>query len=229
MTPTNSSSPLNWRVVQTADGSPTLWDEAFQAHYHSLQGARSESWYVFLEAGGVEARLREGRPTRVLEIGLGTGLNFALTHTLAAQHAAHLTYTALEARPLPPEVLDAYHQAAGTPPEIVNALLELPKVGPLDLTHLDFQVGDVQELAMHLPPSAFDAVYYDAFAPKHAPAMWTDSVLARTATSLAPGGILATFSVTGRVRRYLESLGLHVDILPGFGTKREMLRAQRPG
>jgi tRNA U34 5-methylaminomethyl-2-thiouridine-forming methyltransferase MnmC len=63
----------------TADGSVTLFSSRYGQTFHSRHGAAAESWHVFVEGSGVGARLRARLPTRVLEVGFGTGLNFFLT------------------------------------------------------------------------------------------------------------------------------------------------------
>ena len=67
-------------VRTTADGSPTLYVPALDEHYHSHHGAAQESRHVFI-AAGLQPLLEAGLgqpdrpPSRLLEVGLGTGLN----------------------------------------------------------------------------------------------------------------------------------------------------------
>ncbi len=56
--------------------------------------------------------------------------------------------------------------------------------------------------------------------------MWSDAVLAAVARRSAPGARLATFTVSGVVRRGLEANGFAVEKKPGFGAKRERLEAR---
>ena len=76
-------------VRRTADGSATLFVPALNEHYHSQHGARQESAHVFIRHGLLPllpAAAATGQPLRILEIGLGTGLNAWLT--LEAAQAA---------------------------------------------------------------------------------------------------------------------------------------------
>jgi hypothetical protein len=74
-----------------------------------------------------------------------------------------------------------------------------------------------------------DAVYLDPFSPAVNPDAWTPDVLAALARRLRPGGVLASYTVAGHVRRALAAAGLEVAKVPGpVGGKREVLRAHRP-
>lgn len=76
----------------------------------------------------------------------------------------------------------------------------------------------------------FDAVYLDAFSPKANPEAWQPAFLGRLASSLAPGGRLVSFTVSGEVRRALAAHGLVVSKVAGPpGGKAEVLVARRPG
>lgn len=83
-------------VIQTADGSPTLFSERYNESFHSTFGAATESRYVFLESSGVTERFRLGLPTRILEIGFGLGLNALLSCDAAIASNTPLSYHAFE-------------------------------------------------------------------------------------------------------------------------------------
>ena len=73
----------------------------------------------------------------------------------------------------------------------------------------------------------FDLIYYDAFSVQHQPEMWTDEIIAHTASFLKPGGIFVTYAITGKLKRALKSVGFTIEKLPGAPGKREMLRATK--
>ena len=89
------------RIVNTADGSRTLYSDHYEQTMHSRRGALTESRHVFLKGAGVAARLGQDEPTRVLEIGFGTGLNFFVTADAALRADTPLTYVALDATSSP--------------------------------------------------------------------------------------------------------------------------------
>lgn len=238
-----ASTPLWGDVVRTEDGSLTLHSPRFDQTFRSRHGARREALHVFVEGAGVGERLRAGRPTRVLEIGLGAATNLGQTAALAWTTGTSVAYLAIEREPLPPAAWQALDLAAWAPAPFVTAWLATVEtwshgapaaarhlsVGPLSI---DVWVDDAADLVARpafadLEP--FDAVYLDPFSPEVDPRAWAPEVLAALARKLTPGGVLATYSVQGAVRRALRAAGLEVAKRPGPpGGKREVLRARRP-
>jgi tRNA U34 5-methylaminomethyl-2-thiouridine-forming methyltransferase MnmC len=223
--------------IRSDDGSWTLESARYGESYRSRRGAVLEARHVFVEGAGVAARLEGGHATRVLEIGLGTGLNLALTATLALRHGTPLSYVAVEHDPLPAHVIASLAFEHVADPAFVAAFLAWR-------TDWDASVGDAPPVLRHgvvrlrvihadavtAPlPEGVDAVYLDGFSPRVNPELWTPSALERFALTLRPGGVLTSYSVSGQVRRGLMASGLLVEKRPGpAGGKRETLRARRP-
>ena len=67
-------------------------------HYHSTFGALTESQHIFIDKG-IE-QCQTGQP-RVLEVGMGTGLNAVLTAIWARDNARDVRYWGYELYPLP--------------------------------------------------------------------------------------------------------------------------------
>lgn len=246
--------PPRMGIVETADGSRTLFDPATGQTYHSHHGALQEAREVFLAASGVAERLAAGRDTRVLEVGLGTGLNLLACADAATTHGAGLHYRALERRPPAPDVLAALdHGRHLAHPELasawVGARAALPDApGPPRPWRIDegtFGPGITVEVALGeafaekgtftppaealLTPAWAHAIFHDAFSPAANPEAWRPHVLARLASVLAPGGALVTYTVAGAVRRALTAAGLDVRKRPGpLGGKRHTLVARAP-
>jgi len=110
----------------TADGSYTLYDPEVDQTYHSSRGAIAEARYVYLGASGAARRLAEGEELRVLEVGLGTGMNLLLTLDAATSGGALLHYRALERRPPPAEQVRRMELGRFLErPELVDAWLEI--------------------------------------------------------------------------------------------------------
>ena len=212
---------------RTADGSLTLMSERYGETYASLHGALAQSRTVFLEGSAVHVH----PAPRVLEIGFGLGLNFCTTLHNATGRGAALTYHAYEAFPISAALLTKL--AAGeTHPlwlEMLDAWDAGVRAGHLDLPstshrlHLDFADATLAPL----PPNWASAVYLDGFSPGKNPEVWTPEFLARLAHSLSPGGVLATYSAAGAVRRGLAAAGLQVEKRRGLVGKREFLVARK--
>jgi len=216
--------------ITTGDGSATLFVPALNETYHSRHGALAESRHVFIEAGLKAAFLKFGTRLNVLEVGFGTGLNALLTLQEARKHGIELWYTALELNPLSPDLLDGldYARASGHPDDeaIFRRMHDIPfnVAGEVaEMFVLEKRMVDVREFSDS--PYRYHLVYFDAFAPKVQPELWTPEVFKRLHDVMAPDGVLVTYSCKSDVRRCLEESGFRTEKIPGPPGKREMLRA----
>ncbi|HOP00470.1 MAG TPA: SAM-dependent methyltransferase, partial [Bacteroidales bacterium] len=85
------------KLVKTDDGSHTLHVPGLGEHYHSIHGAVTESTHIFIRAGLEHISLPA---VRILEYGLGTGLNMMLTYCRAAERGIKVYYHAIEKYPV---------------------------------------------------------------------------------------------------------------------------------
>ena len=233
----SNNSKIEVRV--TADGSATLFVPALNEHYHSTHGARQESAHVFIRAG-LEPLLQAGgstyeRPWRVLEVGLGTGLNAMLT-LQANQHApteSFVEYDALETVPLLPAVVASLQpewDQQGRPWAQHFALLHAaPWNVPVEMTPW-FTITKMQQPLQeaNLTAGRYQLIYFDAFAPEKQPELWTETIFAQLYTAAAPGAVLVSYCAQGQFRRNLRAAGWRTEKLPGPPGKREMTRAHKP-
>ena len=220
---------MNISIEKTADGSITLYREDIDEHYHSVKGALAESRHVYLEMGWRKAA-EMSRPVRVFEIGLGTGLNAAITAKEAFESKIATEYYAAELYPLPKETTDlivktldeqyqeAFKSVNKSPWE------EITRINP----YFSLLKMEANLITMDIP-SDLDAVYFDAFAPEKQPEMWEETIFRKIYAAMKPGGVLTTYCAKGSIRRMLQQIGFLTERLPGPpGGKREILRAAKP-
>lgn len=227
------------KIIQTSDGSPTLFSQAYNQTFHSHHGALTESRHVFLEQSGVAERLQQRYPTTVLEIGFGTGLNFFLTAGLADASDTSLLFISLEKELLSSEVVREF--ASYLPNNISDwalqyakerdCLPEIPESGCYRFhfgTHVELVLLIGNALNQSLDDYWTHAIYLDAFSPKENPELWTSGFARKLYKALEPEGTLVTYSASGAVRRALTEAGFTVTRCPGpKGGKREMVKAVR--
>ena len=222
------------KIIETEDGSHSLFVPELNETYHSFHGAYRESIHVFM-LYGLEAwysRNPEKFPVRIFEVGFGTGLNAWLSLVWAEQYRVPVLYHTIEPFPLEKVIYSQlnyievdtsiYHYA----PYFLR-LHEYPwNEGRIFSEYFNMKKDQTTLEEAVLYPS--DIVFYDAFAPSKQPELWTKDILAKVVKAMNPGGVFVTYCAKGQVKRDLAGLGLEVETLPGPPGKKEMVRAIKP-
>jgi tRNA U34 5-methylaminomethyl-2-thiouridine-forming methyltransferase MnmC len=214
-------------IITTSDGSHSLLNKNLNETYHSHHGALQESVHVFINQGLKFLLSKSPASVNIFEVGFGTGLNALLTLQLALRDNISITYTSVEAFPLEKNVWEKLNYA--TAPEDAahfQALHEAPWNSQVQINSRFTLMKLLQTLQeTTLAPSAYNLIYFDAFAPNKQPEMWELSVLRKIAESMTIGGVFVTYCAKGQLKRDLKTLGLQVETLEGPPGKKEMVRA----
>ncbi|MCF8715092.1 tRNA (5-methylaminomethyl-2-thiouridine)(34)-methyltransferase MnmD [Joostella atrarenae] len=222
------------KIIQTSDGSSTIYIEELDEHYHSKHGAIQEAYHVFIKSGFYPF-LKENSSTElsILEIGFGTGLNSFITFIEAEKTGVRVTYDGVEAYPVSLE--EVKH---------LNYVAELKAINKADVFDKMHQItwGDYHELSESFQlkkrkiffneisdKNIFDIIYFDAFGARVQPELWEVSIFKKMYDALKSNGMLVTYAAKGSVRRAMQEVGFEVERLPGPPGKREMLRAVKRG
>lgn len=214
----------------TNDGSHSLLLPGVEEHYHSTHGAIQESKHVYIHAG-LNRFAETQHPIHILEVGMGTGLNALLSYEWSLNHSIPIHYTTLEAFPLPPTLITQlnYPQLIGTDPLHMQEVFEQMHAQDWDCCRQlrnNFQFCKYHtKLENFKMTSPADLIYYDAFAPRVQPELWTTEIFGKLFQFLKKDGIFVTYCAKGEVKRNLKSAGFLVESIPGPPGKREMTRA----
>ncbi len=221
------------RIIETKDGSHSLWNEALNETYHSTHGAVQESNHVFIKNGlqyWLDINLM--KEISILEVGFGTGLNALLAVKESIDQKLKVHYTTLEAFPITSEVASqlnypqqiAIDESEKLFHQIHSTKWNIPSRITSDFI-LEKREGEIQKIS--LSESEYDVIFFDAFAPAKQPEMWELPVLEKVVQSIKTKGTFVTYCAQGQLKRNLKSLGLDVESLPGPPGKREMVRATK--
>jgi tRNA U34 5-methylaminomethyl-2-thiouridine-forming methyltransferase MnmC len=215
----------NYILRQTEDGSHTLYVPSIDETYHSIHGAINESRHVFIEAG---LSLIEKDEIRVLEIGLGTGLNAFLTAIYGEKTGKKISFTSIEKFPLEEVIWQQLNYGSALNnyslfTDIHAAAWEQEVVITPNFTLMKLQ-ADLKSLSLS---SEYDCIFFDAFSPEKQAELWTEDIFKNLYKHTADGGILTTYCAKGAVRRAMQAVGFEVERIPGPFGKREMLRARK--
>lgn len=222
----------------TADGSHTISIPALDVTFHSVHGAIQESKHVFIASAlhywlakpDIAAAPRT--PVRILEMGLGTGLNALLTFQEAHRLARPVFYQSVEQYPLSTEEVEGLNYAERLNDALLGPVLSFLHNSPWEQ---DIELSPwftlhksntaIQKLSTQ---NRFHIIYYDAFAPRAQPELWTKETFEKLLPFLEPGGIMVTYCSKTVVRKALQAAGFQVEKIQGPPFKREMLRAHKP-
>lgn len=219
-------------LVRAADGTP--YSPAFDDVYHTTAGGLGQARHVFLAGNDLPARWQGLERFTIVETGFGLGLSFLATWAAWRDdpaRCARLHFVSTEKHPFQADDLAELHAAWSELAPFADELRRHwpPLVPGFHRIHLDagrvtltLIFGDALDTLPQLEAKA-DAFYLDGFSPANNPDLWSPAVYAQLARLAAPGATLATWSVTGHVRRGLQEAGFTLERRAGFGGKREML------
>jgi len=228
---------MGLRIIETGDGSRSLYHEELDETYHSRHGALQEAKHVFIKMG-LQPLLDKKERIAVLEIGFGTGLNAWLTackvieiELESKREAMKISYVGIEAYPLSAKDLEDVNYASLTKDRSEKVLLnaiqqckweEEVEIDPrFSLTKRKLFFKEIEDA------DSFDLIYFDAFGPRVQPDLWTVDIFRKMYKALRSGGVLTTYSAKGDVRRAMMEVGFEVERVPGPPGKREMLVAKK--
>jgi len=217
------------QIINTTDGSTSLFNAELNETYHSVHGAVTESMHVFIQAGlQYYINLYNPSAISIFEVGLGTGLNCLLTILEAEKHPnIQFNYMAIDTVSMPEELVAAinYPEKLNTGRKRFQEIHSFPFNQPLILTP-NFTLHKVNgNIAQNEVEGQFNLIYFDAFGPDKQPEMWTEAILAKMYNCLNINGLLVTYCAKGQFKRNLKALGFVVENIPGPPPKREMTRA----
>lgn len=214
------------------DGIP--FSPEFDDIYFNADDPIGQSKYVFNSV--FDEIWNKKSEFNVLETGFGAGLNFLCAFKRFKNSDKFLNFVSIEKTPIAKndlakiyanfsELADVSGELLGAYPPLIRGFHRLNLAPNVTLT-LCF--GDVAEVLDELSFIA-DAVFMDGFAPAKNEAMWSEQVCAKIANLCALGASVCTYSASGALKRALQNSGFEVNLLKGYGKKREMLRAKFAG
>ncbi|WP_158962866.1 tRNA (5-methylaminomethyl-2-thiouridine)(34)-methyltransferase MnmD [Myroides fluvii] len=219
------------KIIVTSDGSHSLEVEEWGETYHSIHGAIQESNHVYIEQGLM--KFMDQEEIKILEFGLGTGLNAFLTMATTVPKQKKVVYYSIEAFPLLheeyelltfPSLLPEFQEGE----DLFKALHRVPWNREVSL-HPQVNVHKLNATfeTVKIQKCDFDVVYFDVFGYQFQPHLWSEAIFKTAYDSLRPGGVLVTYACRNPIKRNMKTAGFTIEIVPGPPGKREMLLAYK--
>ena len=213
-------SPSLFPAQETADGSLTLYHPLYKQHFHTLAGAHAEAEHKFIMPTDIKSRLASAPPIRVLDVGFGLGGNAFATLKCAREIGGRVEITALE---YDLRILSAIRKfmPAASPEAVILKELEDKHSYSAPEGKITLIEGDARKTLPALPEELrFDYIHLDGFSPDRNPELWSFDFIRLLLKSLAPDGVLVTYSASNAVRGALLRAGAHVGETEPFGRRR---------
>jgi tRNA U34 5-methylaminomethyl-2-thiouridine-forming methyltransferase MnmC len=212
----------HFRIVQTEDGTPTLFSEEFGQSMHTVDGAYREAVVKHLLPSKV---LDIDEPVvRVLDVGFGIGYNAlaVLEEFLKRSRGRFLEIVSLEKNPKAIEYIHAVF-ADKEQQRLYEIIQKLPKEKRIvgDNYSMILLAGDARQTVRALEDSHFHAIFHDPYSPAKNPELWTLEFFRELFRTAKDGCVLTTYSSAPQIRAALVEAGFIVGKGPGMGKKRE--------
>lgn len=227
-------------IIDTEDGSKTILIEGINETYHSKHGAVQEANHVFIQHGFQYFKNEAYKRLKILEIGLGSGLNAFLTLLEAERTKINVEYFGVEKYPISLdefEALNYFESLFILYPEFIDRKKEFEEYyrqifeinwETNQKISTYFSIKKIKKDFFDLTTKdggAFDLVYFDAFGSRVQPELWEEDLLSIVSSLTNDKSIISTYAAKGSFKRALTNLGFEVKKFPGPPGKREMMVA----
>lgn len=232
----------DYKIINTEDGSFTVYSPLHTEACHSVEGARSETIRYYIEGCEILKKAQTKDKVSILEIGFGIGVGLQCTLECLEENfnrtnrMPHLTYISLEKdefilNELFPKLI--WLKSHFYPPLDKLQKSVYKGVPCLELSveklRLIILLGNARSTLVQLKSETFDAIFQDAFSLQKNPELWTIEWFKLLKTFAHDETILSTYSASSRVRKAMIEANWTVKKGLKFGNKRMSTRAQVTG
>lgn len=211
----------NYTLIETEDGSNTLFSKSFNEACHSTSGASSETQLHYIKGCQIEELSSQHSPLYIFEVGFGTGLGFIETlNTL--QGKTKFIFTSVE---IDRELVEHFSNSSDF--KLIKEENDLYRFNSEDV-ELKIYIGDARESIKKIDHK-YHAIYQDAFSPKRNANLWTCEWFSDLKNIAHPDCIMSTYSASSSIRKSMIAGGWKLYTGDKFGTKRSSTRAKLTG
>lgn len=207
-------------LIETKDGSVSINSVFYNENCHSLDGARSETIYNFIEGCEIVTRFKHHSPFTIFETGLGLGYGLDCTLDIIGGHPLLFISTEIE-----PELI-SYNKKNKN--HLLWQNLKLDDCGHYIATENNQTLvvlnGDatktIEDISFYLKNNKINALFQDAFSPKKNPELWTEDWFRKLKQHAHDDCIMSTYCASRGPLEAMALAGWNINARKGFGRKK---------
>jgi len=189
------------KTITTDDGSFTLHSTKYGEAFHSLSGARTESFEKFARPGLIQSGIINKADVSLLDIGFGLGYNSGAAIELCSQQTKlNITAVEMDISIIPASFKlpqsEYYQNCENIFNKLKNKWCEtnLYTIQSEDV-ELSLLIGDARKVltSFSIDP-VFDLIFLDGFSTKQNTELWTLDFINLLLKLLNPNGLILTYS-----------------------------------
>jgi tRNA U34 5-methylaminomethyl-2-thiouridine-forming methyltransferase MnmC len=212
----------NYSLVETEDGSYTLYSKNYGEACHSLTGAIKETNFHYIDGCQIPVLKTQLDFFSILEVGFGLGLGLIETKKALMNSAAKVEFISLE---IDQDLVETYLEQENIEYEKIGKVYFFQVLPNLKVKVLVADARNSHEEIQALINKPLMAIYQDAFSPKRNQSLWTKEWFTFLVGLIDSQGILSTYSSSLSVRKTLLAAGFGLKEGGSLGMKRSSTRA----
>ena len=209
-------------LIQTEDGTSTLFLKEYSQAMHSISGAYEESLLKHVIPSKILTN--DSDVLYILDVGFGLGYNvLAIINEFIKKNTEQvLNIISLEKERFFLQFMDEI-KFNDTRDDIYSFIknVYISGEGKLKKINLKLLFGDARLSLKSLDKIKFHAVFQDPFSPSKNPELWTVNYFCKLKELIDETGIITTYSSADHIRRAMIEAGFITGPGPSVGKKRE--------
>lgn len=227
----------NYELIKTADDSITLYSKLFDEACHSLEGAKGETDFNFIQGCDLLNKVEDQDKLNIFEVGFGAGVGLSVTldffRPFFSKKKLHFISTEIDPKLAKWTLKNLELNELNFPNEKEIKLYKSEGLnyyyGEKNGSTLLVLIGDARVTLKEaqkrglIPP--LSAIYQDAFSPHKNPTLWTWQWFTLLKSLSRMDATMSTYSGSTSVRKSMQKAGWKLQNRNGFGKKRSSTKA----
>lgn len=221
----------NYKIVDTQDGSKTIYSEFFDENCHSTSGAYEETLYNYIQGCEIAEKLNKSPKLTIYEVGFGAALGpYTLLKYLEENQQYSQNKIEFHSTELDHEFVQWVLKNSNFSKIYANAIeqyTELKDRIKFKIKNIEFTIwlGDARASITNYDGPLVDCIFQDAFSPKKNPSLWTVEWFKQLYKISNEEVVLSTYCSSKEARGSMILAGFFIESRKGFAQKRTCTRA----